>query len=87
MELFVLRTAAGWDRGNGAAVVVAESLPAVEAMMRECELEERLTCYQTEVEAESDVTGPTRHTWVEVERFPSQEEQPRIVLISWDETI
>lgn len=87
MELFVLRTAGTWERGNGAAVIVAESLKAVESLMREYEVEERLTCYQTEVEAESDVTGPSRHTWVEVERFLSSEGQQRVVLISWDETI
>ena len=87
MEVFVLRTAAGWERANGAAVILAESLEGAETLMRDHELEERLTCYQSEAEAQADVTGPSRHIWVQVERFPNQEEQPRVVIIAWDDTI
>jgi hypothetical protein len=87
VELFVLRTASGWERGGGAAVVIAETLERVQTLMREYEMEESLTCYESDAEADADVSGPFRHTWVQVERFPSAEERERVVLISWDEKI
>lgn len=87
MEIFVLRTAANWERGAGAAVVIAESLDSAQALMREYELEDSLTCYESDEEAAGDVTGPFRHTWVQVETFPTEAEQERIVVISWDEKI
>jgi hypothetical protein len=87
MEIFVLRTASNWERGCGAAVVIAESREQVQALLRDYEFEETLTCYQSEDEADADVVGPTRHTWVEVERFPTAEQRERIVVTSWDEKI
>lgn len=87
MDLFVLRTAANWERGGGAAVVIGPDLAHVQTLMREYELEDALTCYESDAEAEADVLGPFRHTWVLVETFPSGEQQERIVLISWDEKI
>jgi len=87
MELFVLRTASNWEQGSGAAVVIAEALERVQALMREFEFEERLTVYAAEDEVEADVLGPTRHTWVEVERFSTGETQERIVVVSWDEKV
>jgi len=87
MELFVLRTASNWERGSGGAVIIAETLERVQELMREYEFEEALACYTSDEQAEEDVVGPSRHTWVEVERFPTAEQRARIVLISWDEKI
>ena len=87
MELFVLRTAEGWQQGGGAAVVIAETLARVQSLMREYELEDSLTVYESDADAEADVSGPFRHAWVQVETFPTTEERERIVLISWDEKI
>jgi hypothetical protein len=87
MELYVLRTAAGWERGNGAAVVIADSLEHVEVLLRDYESEEVLTVYPSDDEAYSDVEGPFRHVWVEVERFPVDESRERVVVIAWDETV
>lgn len=87
MEIFILRTASNWERGSGAAVLIAESQARVQQLMREYEFEDTLIVYSDNDEAEADVTGPTRHVWVEVERFPAAEEQERVVLISWDEKI
>jgi hypothetical protein len=87
MELFVLRTAAGWERGNGAAVVIAETLEHVEVLLRDYESEEQLTVYPSDDEANSDVEGPFRHTWVEVERFPSDAPRERVVIVAWDESV
>jgi hypothetical protein len=87
VEVFVLRPASGWERGSGAAVVVAETLARVQDLMREYEFEDALTVYADDGAAEADVTGPFRHAWVEVERLPSPEERERIVIISWDEKI
>ena len=83
----MLRTATNWERGSGAAVVIAESLEQVQDLMREYEFEERLAVYSTDADADEDVVGPTRHTWVEVERFPTDEERGRIVVVSWDEKV
>jgi crotonobetainyl-CoA:carnitine CoA-transferase CaiB-like acyl-CoA transferase len=87
MEIFVLRTAANWERGSGAAVVIAQTIERVQDLMRDYEFEERLTIYETDSAADADVTGPTRHTWVEVERFPTEEKRERVVVVSWDEKI
>jgi hypothetical protein len=87
MEIFVLRTASSWQLGSGAAVVIAESPEQVQALMRDYEFEDSLTVYDSDGDAEDDVAGPTRHTWVEVERFPTVEERERIVVISWDEKV
>jgi hypothetical protein len=87
LEIFVLRPATSWDRGSGAAVIIAPSPQRVQALMREYEFEDDLTVYPSDEEADADVTGPFRHTWVEVERFPTPEDRERIVLISWDEKI
>ena len=87
MEIFVLRPASSWERGSGAAVVIANSADRVQALMRDYELEDRLTVYASDDDAEADVTGPLRHTWVTVERLPGAQEQERIVLISRDEKI
>ena len=83
----MLRTASGWERGNGAAVVIAESLEHVEVLLRDYESEEQLTVYASDEEADEDVEGPARHTWVEVERFPSDEPRERVVIIAWDESV
>ena len=83
----MLRTASGWERGNGAAVVIADTLEHVEVLMRDFEAEEQLAVYISDEEADEDVEGPFRHVWVEVERFPSDEPQERVVIISWDETV
>jgi len=87
MDLYVLRTAAEWERGNGAAVVIAESLEHVEVLLRDYESEEQLAVYPTDEEASSDVEAPLRHAWVEVERFPSNEPRERVVIVAWDETV
>ena len=83
----MLRTASGWERGNGAAVVIAESLEHVEVLLRDYESEEQLTVYPSDDEAFEDVEGPFRHAWVEVERFRSDEPRERVVIIAWDETV
>ncbi|GEM_PF-2590544 len=85
MDLYVLRTSAAWERSNGAAAVIAESLEHVEVMLREYESEEQLRVYPTEDEAAVDALAPFRHVWVEVERFPVDEQAERIVVVSWDE--
>lgn len=87
MQIFVLRTAEGWERANGAAVVVAETLERGEELMREYEAEETLVCYPSEGEAEVDVVGPFRHQWIEVERFETDDERERVVISSWDERL
>lgn len=83
----MLRTASQWDRGSGAAVLIAETQERVQDLLREYEFEDSLTVYTDDSEAEADVTGPTRHTWVEVERFPTTEQRERIVYVAWDEKI
>jgi len=83
----VLRTAGGWERGNGAAVVIAESLERVQELMRDYETEEALAVYESEDDAQADVIGAFRHTWVQVETFPSAEESERVVVLAWDETV
>ncbi|MFI5267880.1 MAG: hypothetical protein ACHQ7M_10935 [Chloroflexota bacterium] len=87
MEIFVLRPATSWERGSGAAVVIAESIAQVQSLMREYEFEDDLAVYASDDDAHADVTGPFRHPWVEVERFPTTEETERIAIISWDEKI
>jgi hypothetical protein len=87
MDIFVLRTAANWELGSGAAVVIAASLERVQDLLRDYELDDRLTIYASDAEAEADVTGPFRHAWVEVERMPTAEEKERIVIVSWDEKV
>jgi hypothetical protein len=87
MEIFVLRTASNWEQGSGAAVLIAETQEHAQELLREYEFEDRLVIYTDDDEAAADVTGPTRHTWVEVERFPIADERERIVLVSWDEKI
>ena len=87
MEIFVLRTAADWERGSGAAVVIAESMERVQTLMREYEFEEGLAVYTSDGEAQDDVVGPFRHKWVELERFPTDAERERVVVLSWDEKI
>ncbi|HEX6512240.1 MAG TPA: hypothetical protein VF157_08080 [Chloroflexota bacterium] len=87
MEIFVLRTASSWERGSGAAVVIAQTLENVQTLMRDYEFEEGLAVYENDAQADDDVTGPFRHTWVEVERFPTGEERERVVVISWDEKL
>jgi hypothetical protein len=87
MEIFVLRTATSWELGGGAAVVIADTLQRVQELMRDFEFEERLAIYGSDAEAEADVVGPFRHTWVEVERFPTAEQGERIVVVSWDEKL
>ncbi|MBV8086007.1 MAG: hypothetical protein JO247_14455 [Chloroflexi bacterium] len=87
MDLYVLRTASGWERGNGAAVVIAESLEHVEVLLRDYESEELLAVYPSDDEATADVEGPSRHTWVELERFPSDEPRERVVIVAWDESV
>jgi hypothetical protein len=87
MEIFVLRTATNWERASGAAVIVAPSAERVQALMREYEFEEDLNVYPSDEDADADVSGPFRHVWVEVERFPTDEERERIVVVSWDEKI
>ena len=81
----MLRPASGWERGSGAAVIVAETLDRVQELMREYEFEDALTVYPDDDAAEADIIGPFRHAWVEVERLPTPEERERIVIISWDE--
>ncbi len=83
----MLRTAAAWERGNGAAVVIAQSLEHVEVLLRDFESEDQLTVYPSDEEASEDAEGPFRHAWVEVERFPSQEAHERVVIIAWDESV
>ncbi|HEY8693874.1 MAG TPA: hypothetical protein VIR57_14160 [Chloroflexota bacterium] len=87
MEIFVLRPATNWERGSGAAVIIAKSVERVQKLMREYEFEEDLIVYATDDDANADVAGPFRHTWVEVERFPTAEDSERIVILSWDEEI
>jgi hypothetical protein len=87
MEVFVLRPATNWERGAGAAVVIAETRERVQALMREYEFEDALTVYADDDAAEADVAGPFRHVWVEVERLPTEAERERIIIISWDEKI
>jgi len=87
MELFVLRTAASWERANGAAVIIAQSLERVQTLMREYEAEETLCVYETDDQAHTDAMGPFRHAWVALERFPSEEKVERVVIISWDEVV
>lgn len=82
-----MRPATSWELGSGAAVIVAESAVRVRALMREYEFEDDLTVYATDDEVAADVVGPSRHIWVEVERFPTAEEHERIVIISWDEKV
>lgn len=87
MEVFILRPASNWERGSGAAVVIAESAERVQELMREYEFEDSLAVYVDDDAANADVSGPFRHSWVEVERLPSAEERERIVIVSWDEKI
>ena len=83
----MLRPATNWELGSGVAVIIAESTARVQAIMREYEFEEDLAVYGSDDEADADVAGPFRHVWVEVERFPVDQERERIVIVSWDEKI
>ena len=87
VHIFVLCTAEGWERTNGAAVVVAETLERVQELMREYEAEEGLVCYSSARDAEDDLTGPFRHQWIEVERFDTDDKRERVVISSWDERL
>lgn len=85
MEIFVLRTASDWEKANGAAVVIAESIDSVETLLQDYEMEPDLRCYESDNDARTDVEGPFRHVWVLVEALPSVEKVERVVVSSWDE--
>ncbi|MDE3077687.1 MAG: hypothetical protein KGJ86_19890 [Chloroflexota bacterium] len=85
MEIFVLTTAADWDKANGAAVVIAESLSRAEALLQDYEMESELHCYGSDNQARGDVDGPFRHIWVLVESWPTDQKAERVVVSSWDE--
>ena len=87
MDIFVLGTSSEWERGNGAAVVIAQSIDRVEEMLREYEMEETLRVYEAEDNAAVEIDSPSRHLWVEIERFPTDEKAERVVIVSWDEVV
>ena len=85
MEIFVLRTAENWEKANGAAVVIAQSLENAEALLQDYEMEPELRCYMSDAAAQTDVDGPFRHAWVLVESLATDQQQGRVIVSSWDE--
>ncbi|MGH2364589.1 MAG: hypothetical protein ACRDHX_08055 [Chloroflexota bacterium] len=85
MEIFILRTAENWEKANGAAVVMAQSLENAEALLQDYEMEPDLRCYEADAAAHTDVDGPFRQVWVLVESLATDQQQERVIVSSWDE--